>query len=147
MFYPYPFRRHNLRLVNMSWGFRFQSTTVLVHTSITKLLFIVSSKCLLLAQFCLAHVFSHGYVQQRKERRIGNVQKNGICLKLLATKQTFVNRCLLYTILIISIPWLCMPSWHHLYAIMTSWHPCKLARLLRVLLMTIIIMHQIVALP
>ena len=41
-----------------SRGFRFQSATVLVNTSITKSLFIVLSKCLLLVQFCLTHVIS-----------------------------------------------------------------------------------------
>ena len=48
----------HLRLANKSQGFRFQSATVLVNTSITKSLFIVLSKCLLLVQFCLAHVFT-----------------------------------------------------------------------------------------
>ena len=50
----------------MSQGFRFQSATVLVNTSITKSLAIVLSKCLLLVQFCLAHVFSPTVEQQRK---------------------------------------------------------------------------------
>ena len=36
----------HLRLANKSRGFRFQSATVLVNTSITKSLFIVLSKCL-----------------------------------------------------------------------------------------------------
>ena len=70
------FQQH-LRLPNMSWGFRFQSATVLVNISITKSSFIVLSECLLLAQSCVALVFSHGYMQQRKERRVDNVQKMG----------------------------------------------------------------------
>ena len=68
------FLRH-LWLPNMSWGFRFQRATVLVNISITKSSFIVLSECLLLAQSCVALVFSHGYMQQRKERRVDNVQK------------------------------------------------------------------------
>ena len=56
----------HLRLANKSRGFRFQSATVLVNTSITKSLFIVLSKCLLLVQFCLTHVFSPTVEQQRK---------------------------------------------------------------------------------
>ena len=49
----------------MSGGFRFQSATVLVNTSITKSLFIVLRKCLLLVQFCLAHVFSPDFHKAR----------------------------------------------------------------------------------
>ena len=41
----------HLQLANKSRGFRFQSATVLVNTSITKSLVIVLSKCLLLVQF------------------------------------------------------------------------------------------------
>ena len=55
----------HLRLPNKSQGFRFQSVTVLVNTSITKSLFIVLSKCLLLVQFCLAHVFSPDFHKAR----------------------------------------------------------------------------------
>ena len=55
----------HLRLPNVSGGFRFQSATILVNTSITKLLFIVLNKCLLLAQFCLAHVFSADFHKAR----------------------------------------------------------------------------------
>ena len=65
----------------MPQGFRFQSATVLVNASITKSLFIVLSKCLLLAQFCLAHVLSHGHMQCRVDK----IQK--LCLKRLGTKQ------------------------------------------------------------
>ena len=45
--------------------FRFQTATVLVNTSITKSLFIVLSKCLLLVQFCLALVFSPDFHKAR----------------------------------------------------------------------------------
>ena len=62
--------QRDLRLANMSQGFRFQSATVLVNTSITKSLFIVLSKCLLLVQFCLAHVFSPGEKSLGMMRRI-----------------------------------------------------------------------------
>ena len=55
----------HLRLPNKSQGFRFQSATVLVNTSITKSLFIVLSKCLLLVQFCLALVFSPDFHKAR----------------------------------------------------------------------------------
>ena len=55
----------HLWLANKSRGFRFQSATVLVNTSITKSLSIVLSKCLLLVQFCLALVFSPDFHKAR----------------------------------------------------------------------------------
>ena len=67
----------------MSRGFRFQSATVIVNTSITKSLVIVLSKCLLLVQFCLAHVF------------IPDIYKARAVVVLRYRRDKFPNLCLL----------------------------------------------------
>ena len=82
------FERH-LRLANMSWGFRFQSVTVLVNTSITKSLFIVLNKCLLLVQFCPTHVFSPGTTVRALWKSV-----------LLYRRNEFPNLCLLASLIV-----------------------------------------------
>ena len=106
----------------MSWGFRFQSATVLVETSITKSLFIVLSKCLLLGQFCLAHVFSPGTTVQ------------ALWKSVLLYWREFPNLCLLASLI--------MNISGSNSSVECTFSFCKLARLLHVLLMTIIMWND-----
>ena len=105
----------HLQLANKSQGFRFQSATVLVNTSITKSLFIVLSKCLLLVQFRLALVFSPDF---HKARAV---------VLCYVTDTTNFQTCVCWPLWLWAYQGqIILPSWAHIHSDQEGAAPCTI---------------------